>query len=153
MELTHSQKLRDTLKILLAQELGEYVLMGSNGSEVGRTPAIRIVPPQVPDNIRLEVVSDRGIECLIYQDPRVEASSMQPDMEYYEVAIRQHSLKQPTTKARKLITTVFTAVKQVRLQQAQIRGEVTLEQVNFEIPRFYDFDGEHIGKKLLALSS
>jgi hypothetical protein len=153
LESTHSQKLRDALKLLLAQELGEYVLMGSSGIAVGRSPAIRIVPPQVPDNIRFEVVDGRGIECLIYQDPRVEPSSMQPDFEYFEVAIRQHNLKQPTTQAKKLITTVFSAVQQVRRQQAQIQGEVTLEQVNFEIPRFYDFDGDYVGKKTVKLLS
>jgi hypothetical protein len=148
VELTHSQKLRDALKLLLASELGEYTSTDNNGQKISIGPAIRIVPPQVPDNIRLEVVAGRGIECLVYQDPRTEPSSMQADFEYYEVAIRQHNLKQPTTKAKNLITTVFSAVKQVRKQQGQIKGETTLEQVNLEIPRYYNFDSSHILKKI-----
>ncbi len=147
---THSEKLRNTLAVLLASELGEYIYTATDGTEVARSTSIRIVPPQVPDNIKMDVVGDRGIECLIYQDPRVETTS-QVDFEYYEVVIRQHNLKQPTSKARQLITSLFTTTKTMRQQQAQIKGETRLEQVYLEIPRWYDFDGKHIMKKLAAI--
>ena len=148
---THSEKLRDTLKTLLASELGEHVYIGTDGTEVDRQPAIRIVPPQVADYIKMQVVDDRGIECLIYQDPRLESTS-QVDFEYYEVALRQHNLNQPSTKAKTLICRLFPAVQNVRIQQAQIKGETKLEQVNLEIPRYYNFDDPYILKKLSEMS-
>lgn len=150
--MTHSQKLRDSLKILLASELGGYTLVATDGTEKDGGPSIRIVPPQVPDNIKMKVIGDRGIECLIYQDPRVEPSS-QVDFEYYEVVLRQHNLNQPTSNARKLITDLFSGVKPMRQQQAQIKGETRLEQVFLEIPRFKNFDSEYILKKIEKLTT
>lgn len=141
----HSVKLRDTLKLLLASELGEYEIGGT------RSPSIRIVPPQVADYITMHVAEGRGIECLIYQDPRVEPSSMQADLEFYEVVLRQHNLEQPTTSARKLITSVFPSVQPIRSQQAQIKGETKLEQVFLEIPRYYAFDGKTITRRIERL--
>ena len=144
---THSEKLRDTLQTLLANELGEYIFIASDGSEAGRVPSIRIAPPQVPDNIKMEVVGDRGIECLIYQDPRIEYHT-QVNLEFYEVALRQHNLKQPSTKAKNLIGNLFPAVTNVRKQQAQIKGDTQLEQVHLEIPRYKNFDSDYILRKL-----
>lgn len=152
MQLSHSEILRNTLATLLASQLGEYAFIGSNGLEIGRSPSIRLVPPQVPDNIKMQVVGDRGIECLIYQDPRIEPTT-QVTWEYYEVALRQHNLNQPSTKAKILISRLFAGVTQIRKQQGQIQGEITLEQVSLEIPRFHNFDDDFIlGKvqKLLA---
>ena len=150
--LTHSEKLRSTLRILLSSELGEHVAIDSDGNELIRSPAIRIVPPQIADYIKMEVVEGRGIECLVFQDPRVEPSS-QVDFEFYEVVLRQHNLNQPTTKARQLITKLFTAVKPMRQQQAQIKGETKLEQVFLEIPRYHNFDDPEILKKMAKVIS
>lgn len=145
---THSEKLRDSLKTLLASELGIYKMITAEGAEFNDSPSIRIIPPQVPDYIKMEVVDGRGIECLVYQDPRVETSSMQADFEYYQIIIRQHNLKQPTSKARKLITNVFSAVKMLRRQQEKAVGEIKLEQINLEIPRYYNFDSDYISRKI-----
>ena len=93
-----------------------------------------------------------GIECLIYEDPRIEFTS-QCDWEYYEVALRQHNLNKPTTIAKKRIGHLFSAIKNVRIPQAQIKGDVTVEQVNLEIPRFYNFDDERILAKIERVKS
>ena len=148
---THAQKLRNLLTLLLASELGEYQYIASGGGVAGNSRSIRIVPPQVPSNIKMQVAGGRGIECLIYQDPRIEPNSMQADFEFYEVVLRQHNLDQPTSKAQQLMLKMFSGIRPMRQQQAQIKGETRLEQVYFEIPRFYNFDGEHLRSKLTKI--